>query len=268
MLGYRDRISMLSSVVALILAFQPAILAPAWEIVWYPLGTPLAIRVDRDTLIGVFLLMVLVGGTQWVLEAWDLGPARVSLVEGWWALPLAVGWLALRLLPFQPSPERWLGVLLGTVLVLALTWHTLIHVATGRPAAFPVTFTLRLVALVAAGGLYLWLYTLGERSLVAATQMWVGTSLLAAALWMPTPLRASRRWLYSLLGGAVIAQLAWALRQTTWSPFRSGLLLLLVFYLSTSLVERGLTRSLPSRLLVEYAVTGLVGLALILILAP
>lgn len=268
MLSYRDRISVLTCVVALIFALQPAILAPAWELVWYPLGTPLAVRVDKDTLVGLFLVMPLVGGTQWLFEAWDLGAVRVSLREGWWSLPLTIGWLALRLLPYQPSPQMWLAVLGGTILVLALSWHALVYVATGSEAPFPAAFVVRVVSLVAAGVLYLWLYSLGARSLVSATQMWLGSTLLATTLWSALPLQPHRRWLYSLVTGAVIAQLAWALKQTTWSPFRSGLLLLLVFYITVSLVERALTREVPLRLLVEYAVTGFVGLILILAFAP
>ncbi len=268
MLTYRDRIGTAAWVVGVLLVVQPVLLAPVWAITWYPLGSPLSLTVDRDTFLGVLLALALVGGTQWVLQGWDTPDIRVRGREGAWALPLALGWLALRLLPRQPHREAWLAVLLGTLLLLALAWHTLVHLFREMKAPYPAAFVWRTLTFGAAGSLYLWLYLLGERSLVAATQMWVGTTLLAAALWLKTPLAPRERWLYSLIVGMMVAQLAWALKQTTLSPLRSGGVLLLVFYLSTSVLERVWTHHLNLRVLVEYLVTGAVALAFILALQP
>lgn len=268
MLSYRDRISVVTWVTGLLLAMQPVLVTPTWQVTWYPFGTPLTLNIDRDTFLGFWLIMVLTGGTHWTLSAWDLPKVKVRFGDGWWALPLTLGWLALRLLPYQPNPRAWLALLVGTLLVLAFTWHSVTYLATQRPAPYPAAFALRTVVFIAAGILYHWLYALGERSLLAATQMWVGTTTLMAAFWAESPLWPRQRWLYSLIGGWLIAQLAWALKQTALSPFRSGLLLLLVFYLYSSLMERAITHRLPSRVLVEYALTGGIALLLILTVAP
>ncbi len=264
MTTYRDRISVATWVTGLLLALQPVLVTPTWRVTWYPFGTPLSVEVDRDFFLGIWVIMVLIGGTHWVLGAWDLPTREIRFQEGWWALPLTLGWLALRLLPYQSSPRTWLVLLLGTLLVLALTWHAITSLATRRAAGYPAAFVVRTVVFVAAGVLYHWLYALGERSLLAATQIWVGTTLLMAAYWVEPPLWPRQRWLYSLIGGLLVAQLAWALKQTTLTPFRSGLLLLLMFYLYSSLLERAITGRLPSRVLLEFALTG--GIALILIL--
>ncbi len=265
---FRDRISVVTWVAGLMLALQPVLIAPAWAFTWYPLGSPLTLIVDRDLIVGTLLVMVIVGGTQWVLTAWDLPEPHVPFREGAWALPLAIGWIALRLLPYQPTPRAWLAFLAGTLLILALSWHVLAHTAGKAPARWPASFLLRANAFAAAGTLYLWLYNLGTRSLLSATQMLVGTYLLAAALWLETPVPARLRWLYSLVAGLIIAQLAWALKQTPLSPLRAGLILLLLFYIQTAVFERALLGKLRLRVALEYVVTGLVVLVLILTLVP
>lgn len=266
MLEFRDRISVAAWVAGLILALQSALISPAWEITWYPLGTPLTISLGSDFLVGGALFMALVGATQWILAAWDLPRPNIPLREGTWAQPLAMGWLAFRLLPHQPGPRARIIFLLSTLLLLALAWHTLARILAGVRAEYPVRFAWRTLVFATAGVLYLWLYGLRVRSLLSATQMLVGTYLLAAALWLDILHPARLRWLYSLIVAIVIAQLAWALRQTPLPSLRAGILLLLAFYLLTALVERGIQHRLNPRLVVEFAGTGIIALALVLLL--
>lgn len=266
MLSFRDRISVATWVVGLILALQPILLAPRWNVTWYPLGTPLTVSVDRDFVLGMFLFAAVVGGTQWVLAAWDLKRPGVRFREGAWTLPLAIGWLALRLLPHRPDLRAWVGLLVGTLLVIALSWHTLARLLGGIRAEYPARLVWRVLVFVAAGALYLWLYGLGVRSLLAATQMLVGTYLLAAALWLEMSRPASVRWLYSLITALIIAQFAWAFRQTMLSPLRAGLILLLIFYLLTALVERGVQERLNVRVVVEFLATATLALIVILLI--
>ncbi len=266
MLTFRDRIGIATWVVGLILALQPTLISPAWEMTWYPLGTPLTVSLGSDLLVGTALFMALVGSTQWILSAWDLPRPEVRFREGAWAQPLAMGWLAFRLLPHQPSPRVRLVFLVSTLLVLALTWHTLVRVVAGVRPEYPARFLWRTLVFATAGVLYLWLYSLGVRSLVSATQMLVGTYLLAAALWLDILRPVRVRWLYSLIVALIVAQLAWAFRQTPLPPLRAGILLLLSFYLLTALVERGLQHRLSLRVVAEFIGTGILALALILLL--
>lgn len=265
---FRDRISIATWVVGVILAVQPVLIAPAWEIRRTFLGTPVGLVVDRDFLVGVLLISAVVGGTQWVLTAWDIPENDVPFALGAWTLPLAEGWLALRLLPHQPSRTAWLVFLLGTLVVLAFSWHVLARVLGGVPAEFPAGFALRVLVYVVAGALYLGLYALGERSLVSATQMLVGTYLLSVAFWLPVPVANYRRWLYGLVSGVVIAQMAWTLRQLPLSFPRRGLILLLVFYILTALVERYFRRALSWHIALEYLLTGTVVGVVIFLVVP
>ncbi len=253
---FRDRISIATWVVGLILAIQPILMAPAWRASWTFLGSPAGLVVDRDFFVGLLLLTAVSGGTQWILTAWDVPRRSVPFSLGAWTLPLAEGWLALRLLPHQPSRTAWLVFLVGTLLTLAFSWHILARLIGGVPSEFPAWFALRVVVYVVAGMLYLGLYALGERSVISATQMLVGTYLLSVAFWLPLSLPRHRRWLYGLVLGVVVAQMAWAFRQLPLSFPRRGLLLLLMFYVLTALVERHFRGSLTWRIALEYLITG------------
>ena len=253
MLTFRDRIGITTWVVGFLLALQPTLLTPSWALTWHPLGTPLTLTIGRDTLVGLFLFLALTGGTQWILFAWDANPRGVAFRQGAWALPLAVGWLALRLLPHQPTPRAWGILFVGTLAILALAWHTLVRVIHHVDETYPAGFVWRVLVFVAAGILYLWLYSLPLRSLISATQMLVGTSLLAIALWLPLPLKPPIRWLYGLVAGIVIAQFAWAFHHIPISPLRGGILLMLLFYLVVTVVERAVQERLNIRILTELA---------------
>ncbi len=253
MLTFRDRIGITTWVVGLLLALQPTLLTPSWRITWHPLGTPLTLMIGRDTFLGLFLFLTLTGGTQWILYAWDANPKGIPFRQGAWTLPLAVGWLALRLLPHQTATRPWIVLLVGSLVILALSWHTLVRIVHQVEVTYPADFVWRLLVFVVAGILYLWLYSLPVRSLLSATQMLVGTALLTTALWLPLALKSYVRWLYSLVAGIVVAQFAWAFHHTPIPPLRAGVLLLLLFYLLVTTVERASQERLSMRFLGEIA---------------
>lgn len=265
---YRDRISILTWVTGVFLALQPVLIAPTRAYTWYPFGTPLTVVVGRDLIVAALLALVVVAGTQWVLAAWDVPRGPVRWPVGAWALPLAISLLALRLLPHQLGRRAWVAFLVGTLLALALTWHALARDVGGVPADFPVRFVLRALAFVTAGMFYLWVYVMGERALLAVTQMSAGSFLLATEILRQEHQSARARWLYGGVTGIVVGELAWAFRHTALSPLRAGLTLLLAFYLLTALSERALQATLTPRIVLEYLGTSAVTLVLILLLIP
>ncbi|NPA90382.1 MAG: hypothetical protein GXO55_02855 [Chloroflexi bacterium] len=268
MIGFRDRISLLTALTGIVLALQPALVGPRYVFTWYPLGTPLTVTVGPPFFLGVLLFLIVVPGTQWILSAWDVPAGTPPFVEGAWTLPLAIAWIAQRLLPYQVNRHAWLMFLLSTLLVMALTWHSLCRLLGQVAGDFPAGFVLRTLAFASGGTLYLWLYTVGERSLLSATQMLVGSYLLAAALWVDVPVPLRVRWLYSAVLGVIIGQLAWMFRHTALSPLRGGLLLLLVFYALALVFERAMRSRLTVRFLGEILLTGVLALVLIFLFAP
>ncbi len=263
MMTFRDRISLLTAMTGVVLALQPILIAPRYTFTWYPFGTPLTVTVGAGFWLGVLLFLVLVSGTQWVLVAWDVPHRSVRFAEGAWTLPLAIGWIALRLFPYQHTKEARTALLVAALLLLALTWHSLGRVLGRVPGEFPAAFVLRTLVFATGGTLYLWLYTVGERSLLSATQMLVGSYLLAAAFWVDLPLPLSTRWLYSAVVGLIVGQMAWMFRHTTLSPLRAGLLLLLLFYGLVLTFEREMQGRLSLRFIGEVVLTGLIALALV-----
>ncbi len=267
MLAYRDRISLLTAMTGIVLALQPILITPRYVFTWYPFGTPLSVTVGPAFWLGVLLFLTVVPGTQWVMAAWDV-PHLPRFVEGAWTLPLAISWIALRLFPYQGTLRAWVALLFTSLLLLALTWHSLVDLLGGVRSQFPASFVLRTLVFATAGTLYLWLYTVGERGLLSATQMLVGSYLLAAAFWEDLPVSVSLRWQYSAVVGLVVGQMAWVFLHTTLPPLRAGLLLLLLFYALVLIFERDMQRRLSLRFLGEVAFTSMVALILIVIFPP
>ncbi|MBC8448478.1 MAG: hypothetical protein H8D78_12090, partial [Chloroflexi bacterium] len=68
--------------------------------------------------------------------------------------------------------------------------------------------------------------------------------------------------------GLVMGEIVWALSYSQVNSLTAGILLLLIFYLITGLARQGLLKLLSRRILIEFAVVALIGLALLLKYTP
>ncbi len=265
---FRNRIGVLTWVTGLLLAVQPVFQAPQYVLTWHPFGSPLTILIGQAFWLGALLMIAIMTGTQWVLAAWDIVVSPPAFVRGVWTLPLAMSWIALRLLPRQATRGAWLALFAATLLLLAMTLYSLAKALGGAGEEYPASFILRTLVFATAGTLYLWLYSVGERSLLTATQMLVGSYLLAVAFWQPVHVASRLRWLYGLVLGLIIGQMAWLFRHVGLSSLQGGLLLLLVFYGLAVIFERYLEARLTNRLLLELFITGLMVVFVVMLLSP
>ena len=92
-------------------------------------------------------------------------------------------------------------------------------------------------------------------------------SLLALELLRGTEGSPRSVALYAFVAGFVVAQVAWALLLTGLEPLGTSLLLLLLFYLLVGLAWQTLVGRLTRRVVWEFAIVGLGGLAIVLVLA-
>src|SRR5438093_1848557 len=104
--------------------------------------------------------------------------------------------------------------------------------------------------------------------LVGALATGASATLLGAALYRPSRSPRARVALFALLSGLCVAELTAALNFWIVAGLIGGSFLLLFFYVSAGLIQALLERSLDTRLAVEYALVGLVGLALIVFTTP
>ncbi|MCB0202132.1 MAG: hypothetical protein KDI03_18850, partial [Anaerolineae bacterium] len=93
-------------------------------------------------------------------------------------------------------------------------------------------------------------------------------ALLALELLRGTLGKTSEILMYAAVIGLVVAQVAWALLLSALSALSAGLLLLLLFYLLIGVAWQTMLGQLTRRVLLEFSLVGMAGLALVLILAP
>ena len=108
------------------------------------------------------------------------------------------------------------------------------------------------------------LYSLKARSLVSATGVMLVSSLLALEFLRSAGQGFSRTALYALIAGLSTGEIIWAMNYWRIGGITGGLLLLLGFYVFTGLANQQLQGRLTRRVLVEYGVVALAGLAVLL----
>ena len=270
MIDYRDRISVAVWIVLLGLTATLLVKMPSTTLIWIAFGSPLAVELSANTLLGALLIGLTASGTEAVVRAHPLARAG-RLRSRWifWALPCAVVSVAALLLPIAPTRLYWLAGLTLTGAVLGLTLVATFHaIASEGPGYRPARIVLNLLTYAAVLILFLVVYRQRARSLLSATLIVGISALLALELLRGTerPLRTVA--LYALIVGAVLGEATWALNYWRLLGLTGGLLLLLGFYLLVGLAHQGLLRQLTSRVLLEFGLVALASLTLIWLFAP
>ena len=270
MIDYRDRISVAVWIVLLGLTATLLVKMPSTTLIWIAFGSPLAVELSANTLLGALLIGLTASGTEAVVRAHPLARAG-RLRSRWifWALPCAVVSVAALLLPTAPTRLYWLVGLALTGAVLGLTLVATFHaIASEGPGYRPARIVLNLLTYAVVLILFLVVYRQRARSLLSATLIVGISALLALELLRGTgrPLRTVA--LYALIVGAVLGEATWALNYWRLPGLTGGLLLLLGFYLLVGLAHQGLLRQLTSRVLLEFGLVALVSLTLIWLFAP
>ncbi len=202
LLDYRDRASVLIWVVLMGLAAQRLLALPTIVVAGGVLGSPVAITVTTNTVLGLILAGLAASGAEAIVRAHPLSHSGESGPH-WlaWGVPVALIGVAVFLLPVAPSRLYWLVGLILTGIALGLSlagiYYTMDPFATGyRRARLGMNALTYGIALV----LYLVVYRTRARSIVSATEIMLVSGLLALEL-----LRGSQRPTVSVALYAVIA---------------------------------------------------------------
>ncbi len=237
-------------------------------------GLPLTIRVHQNLLAAAILVGMACVGTGSIMRLHPLSQ-RGSFVP--WILPGLATLLATILLPRAPDRVYLLIGLatMGVLLLLIITaeYRTVDPAVSGYSTA---QLGLNSIAYLIALVLFALIHGSQAPGLLMATAALGGSSLLALELLHGTQQSFRRTSLYALIVGLVMGEIVWVLSYSTLnSPsinsghsLTAGILLLLVFYLITGLARQELLTLLSRRILIEFAVVALIGLALLLKYAP
>jgi hypothetical protein len=270
LLDYRDRASVLIWVVLMGLAAQRLLALPTIVVAGGVLGSPVAITVTTNTMLGLILAGLAASGAEAIVRAHPLSHSGESGAH-WlaWGVPVALIGVAVFLLPVAPSRLYWLVglILTGSALGLSLAgiYYTMDPFATGyRRARLGMNALTYGIALV----LYLVVYRTRARSIVSATEIMFISGLLALEL-----LRGSQRptmsvALYAVITGLVLGQATWVLNYMRLQSLTGGLVLLLIFYNVVGLSQNAIQGRIGRRVAIEYGLISIAALALIWEFAP
>jgi hypothetical protein len=263
---YRDRASVVATLVVLGLILDTYLQLPAWTQDLTVLGSPLALNISQTVLMAVVLVGITSTGTEVIVHAHPFArraEVRHSFVT--WTLPGLTVLLATVLLPKAPTLiYRMVGlVLTGLILILVISaeYYTVDPSDLRyRAARLSLNAWAYLIALVA----FVLIYSAKARSLVSATGVAVVSTLLALEFLRSAGRGFGRTALYALIVGLITGELIWAMNYWRIAGLTGGLILLLGFYVATGLANQQLQGRLTRRVLVEYAVVALVGLVVLL----
>jgi hypothetical protein len=260
-----DKLSVVVSVILLCLALSLVVVLPT-TFSFIVLGSPLTIQLSQNWLAAALLASMACVGTASIMRLHPLSQGR-ELPDAFpfLILPSLATLLAAILLSRTPDRIYALGGLavMGVLLPLIITaeYRTVDPNAPGyRTARLGLNFIAYLIALV----LFALIHESEAHELLSAATALVGSSLLALDLLHGAQQGLRRTSLYALIVGLVMGEIVWALSYSNMNSLTAGILLLLIFYLITGLARQGLLKLLNRRILIEFAVVALIGLALVL----
>lgn len=273
-----DKLSVVASVILLCLALSLIVVLPTRTFGFVVLGWRLTIGFSQSWLAAALLVGMACSGTASVMRLHPLSQEsdpsinsghRLSPTFVSWILPGLATLLATILLPRAPDRIYTLGslVMMGILLPLIITaeYRTVDPSAPGyRAARLGLNFIAYLLALI----LFALIHESKAPGLLMAAAALGGSSLLTLDLLCGVQQDLRRTGLHALIVGLVMGEIVWALSYSRMTSLTAGILLLLIFYLITGLARQGLLKLLNRRILIEFAVVALIGLALLLRYVP
>jgi hypothetical protein len=267
---YRERASVLATLVVLGLILAAFLQVPAWSTDLTVLGSPLTISITQTALMAALLVGITCAGTDAIVRSHPTAQrieARYSFVT--WTLPALTVLLATVLLPQAPTRLYQIAgfVLTGLLLILVISaeYYTVDPIS---PRYLGARLSLNAWAYLLALVIFVLIYSAKARSLISATGVMIVSTLLALEFLRSAGRGFGRTALYAAIAGLCTGQLVWAMNYWRISGVTGGLILLLGFYVATGLANQQLQDRLGRRVLIEYAAVALIGLAVLLRFGP
>jgi hypothetical protein len=225
----------------------------------YALGLGLFLGVEPTK---PWILLVLVGlvaiGTDGILRSHPRGdfqgladtapflfvPVLLALASGYWLVP---------------------AVLAAAGLVAVSRYGEYVSVE-GHGPSYPLgRFALNVLTYLSAFGFYAVVYSFDVELLPSAFAVGVISLLLAVEVFREGEADPYRALVFAGVIGLIVAEARWSLHFIPLEGFLAGVFLLLVFYLTTGVIQHYLTGTLRRPTLLEFAAVSAVGLAVVIV---
>jgi hypothetical protein len=263
---HSQRLSITVGIVMLGLVSSLLIELPTRIMTFNALGSPVSLHISGRYLLMALIVGLTCTGTDALIRTHPMAERRqLRGTFSMWTVSALLVLLATLALPQAPSRNIWVigAVLVGVLLALTMSaeYHT-IDPADPRFGASQVFLSILTYALALI--MFTIVYGAKSRSLLSATTLWVVAALLSLERLRTTGQELAGVSPYALVTGMVIGESVWALNYSRVPGLVGGLLLLLSFHVITGLAYQHLIGELKTRVLVEYGLIVLAGLALIL----
>jgi hypothetical protein len=237
------------------------------------LGSPISLSFTESSVAAAFLSLLAAAGADSVVSVHPYFLVQRQRRRRWmwtfWALPMALTIISTYVLTLTTVGLLRVLALLGSGALLALAFFCLYAtVERGQIGYRRARFVLDALAYGSALALFLFVYQTRTRSLLSGTLVAMTAILLAVEILRTIAPRSRLVFVYSAIIGLLLGQVTWALNYWALPGLTGGLLLLLIFYLLVGIAQQGLQDRLTRRVLIEFALFGLVALVLIGVVGP
>lgn len=266
----RERLSVLIALALLTSVLFRFVQLPQITRQFHVLGSPLEVN-----LTGTWLLVLLVGGlagmgARYVLAAHPDYPDRLARpLHFSWLLPALIGGMAAYLAELAQTNALWAVSLTGAMVLIGLAVAAeFATLSTAHPSYARARVALNILAYILAFAFFLLIYHTRARSLLTATGVTVVAFLIALDLFSVAETRGLRVTLYAAVTGLMVGEATWALNYWRLDDWTASLLLLLLFYLGTGIVQQYLLERLRVTVLLEFGFVTVLVLILMLTFRP
>jgi hypothetical protein len=236
-------------------------------VVVYAIGLALFLAVEPTR---PWILLMVTGlvalGTDGILRA---HPASIEQEDAAWTAPLlflpTLMALSAGLFLEDALTGYWVvpGVLVAGALMAAVLYAEYISVEVYSPSYAGARFVLNLGTFLTAFGFYAVVYSFDVDLVPAAVTVGLVSLLLAVEVFRESESDSVRALVFAAVIGIVVAQARWALYFLPLESYLAGVFLLLVFYLTSGLIQHHLNDDLRTPVIAEFSLITVLGIMIV-----
>jgi len=253
-------------VLVALLALTPVLLLvvelPSRNVLLSFLGSELAINLNTNSLLILFMPVLTIAGVDWVLRDHpDVQAGETPFLFPFWMAPgLTALALALLLTRINTWPMWILVLVLGVLIIGVLVVAEYNTIAPNNPSYPIARLTVTGLSYLIAFGLFTLIYSTRERSVITATMTLLVAVALSLDLLAPHIIGLNQAMLFSLIIGWIVGIATWALNYWNISNWSAGVLMLTVFYVCVGVAQQHFQERLSRSVLIEFGVVTVIAL--------
>lgn len=253
-------------VLVALLALTPVLLLvvelPSRNVSFSFLGSELAISLNTNSLLILFMPVLTIAGVDWVLRDHpDVQAGEAPFLFPFWMAPgLTALALALLLTRINTWPLWILALMLGVIIIGVLVVAEYNTVSPNH-ASYPLArLTVTGLSYLIAFGLFTLIYSTRERSIITATITMLVAVALSLDLLAPHIIGLDQAVLFALIIGWIVGIATWALNYWNISNWSAGVLMLTAFYVCVGVAQQHFQERLSRNVLGEFGVVTVIAL--------